>query len=88
MFEKYSLYIVQIMLGTMFFLACAVPRQLRTEDIPVVPELDLQRYLGTWFEIARFDHRFEKDLDSVTATYSLRADGKIKVLNKAMFSNH
>jgi hypothetical protein len=45
--------------------------------------LDLKRYLGTWYEIARFPHSFEKDLQGVTATYSLREDGKIKVLNQA-----
>jgi apolipoprotein D and lipocalin family protein len=47
-----------------------------------VKELDLQRYLGTWYEIARFDHRFERGLVGVTATYSMREDGKIKVLNQ------
>ena len=47
-----------------------------------VKELDLQRYLGTWYEIARYDHRFERGLQGVTATYSIRDDGKIKVLNQ------
>jgi len=37
--------------------------------------------LGTWYEIARFDHRFERGLVGVTANYSMRTDGKIKVLN-------
>jgi lipocalin len=43
---------------------------------------DLERYLGTWYEIARFPHSFEKDLVGVTATYTLRKDGKIDVLNQ------
>lgn len=43
---------------------------------------DLNRYLGTWYEIARFNHSFEKGLEGVTATYSLRNDGLIKVLNQ------
>lgn len=47
-----------------------------------VKELDLPRYLGTWYEIARFDHKFERGLQGVTATYSMRDDGKIKVLNQ------
>jgi len=47
-----------------------------------VKELDLNRYLGTWYEIARFNHSFEKDLVGVTATYSTKPDGKIKVVNK------
>ncbi len=51
-------------------------------DYSTIKELDLQRYLGTWYEIARFDHRFERGLQGVTATYSMRDDGKIKVVNQ------
>lgn len=51
-------------------------------DQTTVKELDLNRYLGTWYEIARFPHSFEKDLVGVTATYSMRDDGKIKVVNE------
>lgn len=43
---------------------------------------ELEKYLGTWYEIARFDHSFERNLQGVTATYSLRPDGKIKVVNQ------
>jgi len=42
----------------------------------------LSRYLGTWYEIARLDHSFERGLTRVTATYSLREDGGIKVVNR------
>lgn len=42
----------------------------------------LERYLGTWYEIARLDHRFERGLTQVTATYSMRDDGGVKVLNR------
>lgn len=51
-------------------------------DKSTVKELDLNRYLGTWYEIARFPHSFEKNLVGVTATYSLREDGKIRVINQ------
>lgn len=51
-------------------------------DTTTVKELDLNRYLGTWYEIARFPHSFEKGMAGVTANYSLRKDGKIRVLNK------
>jgi lipocalin len=47
-----------------------------------VKNVDLKRYVGKWYEIARFDHSFEKNLVGVTATYSFRDDGKIKVLNE------
>jgi lipocalin len=50
-------------------------------DKTVVKELDLEKYLGTWYEIARYDHSFERNLVGVTATYSMREDGKIKVVN-------
>lgn len=50
-------------------------------DKTVVKNLDLERYLGKWYEIARYDHRFERGLVGVTATYSMRKDGKIKVVN-------
>ena len=51
-------------------------------DTQTVKEVNLERYQGTWYEIARFPHRFEKDLAGVTATYTLRKDGKIDVLNQ------
>ena len=50
-------------------------------DKNVVKELNVERYLGQWYEIARYDHRFERGLVGVTAHYSLRDDGKIKVIN-------
>lgn len=48
-----------------------------------IPELDLNRYLGKWYEIARYDQSFEKNMVGSTAEYSLRKDGKIKVVNSA-----
>jgi lipocalin len=45
-------------------------------------EFELDKYLGTWYEIARFPHSFEKDLVGVTATYSLGKNGRINVLNQ------
>ncbi|MFC2111586.1 lipocalin family protein, partial [Bacteroidota bacterium] len=47
-----------------------------------VDKLEIEKYLGKWYEIARFPHSFEKGLVGVTATYSMRDDGKIKVLNQ------
>jgi apolipoprotein D and lipocalin family protein len=52
---------------------------------PKVPEpakpVAIDRYLGTWFELARHENRFERGLDGVTAEYSLRPDGKIGIRN-------
>jgi len=52
-----------------------------TVDNSVVEELDVNRYLGTWYEIARFDHKFERGMEQTKATYTLREDGDIDVLN-------
>ena len=49
--------------------------------VPVKP-FDLKKYLGTWYEVARLDYKWERDLDNVTATYSLKENGDIKVDNK------
>jgi len=55
--------------------------QMSMIDKTVVKELDINKYLGKWHEISRYDHRFERGLVGVTATYSLHEDGKINVLN-------
>ena len=54
-------------------------------DKTTVQSLDIQRYLGTWYEIARFQHSFEKDLVGCTATYTLKGNGKIEVLNQGYY---
>ena len=53
-------------------------------DNSVVAAFDLNRYLGDWYEIARFDHRFERGIEETKATYSLREDGKVDVLNSGV----
>ena len=52
------------------------------ENIKPVEQFELQRYLGTWYEIARLDHSFERGLSQVTANYTLRDDGGVKVINR------
>jgi apolipoprotein D and lipocalin family protein len=66
------------MLITFVFAGCTgIPKGVKP-----VTGFDSQRYLGTWHEIARMDHSFERGLSQVTADYSMREDGGIKVLNK------
>ena len=50
-------------------------------DNSTVKSVDLNRYLGSWYEIAKFDHSFERGMEFAMANYSLRNDGKIDVLN-------
>jgi len=52
------------------------------EGIKPVPQFELQRYLGKWYEAARLDHSFERGLSRVSAEYSLRNDGGVKVVNR------
>ena len=56
------------------------------DGITPVDDFVLDRYLGTWYEIARLDHSFERGLEGVTATYSMRDDGGVRVLNRGYAS--
>jgi apolipoprotein D and lipocalin family protein len=70
----------------MISLLCSIPLAACTVHVPdgVTPidDFALQPYLGRWYEIARLDHKFERGLSRVTAEYSMRDDGGIKVLNR------
>lgn len=50
-------------------------------ELKTVDHVDIERYMGTWYEIAKFPQRFEDGLVGITATYSLLANGKVRVLN-------
>ena len=52
------------------------------EGVKPVQDFEIDRYLGTWYEIARLDHSFERGLSKVTAQYSLREDGGVRVINR------
>ena len=52
------------------------------KGIEPVTNFKLDRYLGEWYEIARLDHRFERVLEQVTATYSMNDDGSVRVVNR------
>lgn len=54
----------------------------QTIDNSTVSVFDVRRFMGQWYEIARYEHRFEKGMTHVTATYSLQEDGSIKVKNE------
>jgi apolipoprotein D and lipocalin family protein len=69
--------ILSFFVGLGFADASAQQKPLET-----VPRVDLERYLGTWYEIATIPQRFQKDCVGVSATYTLRDDAKIEVLNK------
>lgn len=54
------------------------------EGTQAVTNFELDRYLGRWYETARFNHSFEEGLDCVTADYSVRDDGGVKVINRGV----
>jgi len=64
-----------------FLIPCCTVKSQKM-NLPVVKEVDIERYMSVWYEIARFPHRFEKDLVGVTATYTLKENGKITVINQ------
>lgn len=67
-----------ILIGLLFLTGCVdLP-----EGITPVGNFEVERYLGKWYEIARLDHRFERGLTHISAEYSLREDGGLKVVNK------
>lgn len=69
--------VVVLLVAITIFTKPSGDRPLRT-----VPHVDLRRYTGMWYEIARYPNRFQRKCDrDTTATYTLRDDGKIKVLN-------
>lgn len=69
-------------LTILLFLTCIGMQSSNKIDLTTVKQVDLNRYMGTWYEIARFDHSFERGLVGVTATYTLLPDNKIRVINK------
>ena len=57
------------------------------EGIAAVTPFDIERYQGKWYEIARFDHSFERGLSDVSASYRQQPDGSVEVVNRGYDSN-
>lgn len=75
---KTKMLSASLILATLLVSACTgMPK-----GTTAVAGFELARYLGTWYEIARLDHRFERGLTNVSANYTLRDDGGVKVLNR------
>ncbi len=77
-----KLLVLTILSATIAFYTTSCKSNKIMIDNSTVKQLDIDRYLGTWYEIARFPHSFERGLVGVTATYSLNEDGTIKVVNQ------
>ena len=70
-----------VMVLSMITLIGCVTNPYAGDPLETVDSLDLQRYLGRWYEIARYQKGFEKNIIGTTAEYSLRDDGRIQVVN-------
>ena len=68
---------VLLIMSLISLLSCQSTKELKT-----VTEVDISKYAGKWYEIARLPNRFEKGMICVTANYSIREDGKIEVINQ------
>lgn len=73
-----------IALSALFFAGCSrsTTDRLDLPPLQTVASVDLSRYLGTWYEIASYPQRFQEGCTATTATYSLRENGDIDVLNR------
>jgi apolipoprotein D and lipocalin family protein len=72
-----------MLMGVLALAACASTTQrLGLPQLQTVPQVELSRYLGTWYEIASFPQSFQRDCTATQATYSLKADGDIQVVNR------
>lgn len=76
---KKHFYSILFLLVAIPFSACS--KSDKSYDNTPVTQFDLSRFLGKWYEIARYDHKFERDMQAVTAEYSLADNGMVKVLN-------
>ena len=73
-----QLVLAALLAGVFPLMACT-----KDFDNSTVEEFDLERYLGTWYEIARFNHSFERGMDNAMAEYILQDDGTVFVMNTA-----
>lgn len=67
------------------FTECRTQNSEKMIDKTTVKTLDIDRYLGTWYEIGRYQHSFEKNLVGCTATYTKMNNGMIEVLNQGYY---
>ena len=72
---------IKIILFAVFLTSCSSHIETSNE---VVTNFDLDKYMGRWYEIARLDHSFERGCDYAAADYSIRDDGKVKVVNSCI----
>src|SRR5690606_27119019 len=78
-FQKIIIPVSLGILGVVLLNSCSVGIP---KGATAIKNFNAKKYLGKWYEIARFDYRFERNMDNVTATYSENPDGSIRVENR------
>ena len=81
--SKVLLLLSVFLIGTVE-ISCQTNKNNKTMNTTTVSNLDVNRFMGSWYEIARYEHSFEKGMTHVKANYSLLPDGTIRVLNSGM----
>jgi len=76
-----KLYCIYLLSGLLLVTACTGTAS-KLKPPATVPRVDLARYTGTWYEIARYPNRFQRGCGETTAFYALRNDGKVEVVNR------
>ena len=77
---KLRLNFFLLIASVFLFTACSS----KNPPLQTVSKVDLNKYLGTWYEIARYEHFFEKDCKNVTANYSIMDENLIQVINSCV----
>lgn len=72
---------ILLLVAALLVMGVVYGTNMNTIDKQTVPCLDLERYMGEWYEIARYDHSFERGLVDVQAVYKLKENGRIEVVN-------
>ena len=81
--SKVLLFLSVFLIGTIG-ISCQTNKNNKTMNTTTVSNLDVNRFMGSWYESARYEHSFEKGMTHVKANYSLLPDGTIRVLNSGM----
>lgn len=81
--SKVLLLLSVFLIGTVG-ISCQTNKNNKTMNTTTVSNLDVNRFMGSWYEIARYEHSFEKGMTHVKANYSLLPDGTIRVINSGI----
>ena len=84
MLKMNRLYVWMLSLAGLFSGTSCMSSGRTRLDTSTVKQLDVARFMGKWYEIARYEHRFEKGMSHVTAQYTLLPDGAIRVVNRGL----